>query len=268
MDPAPIRRQLAGVRALVFSVVAFAGVALVSARAAGAEEPDRGAETWRDAGITAAALAATGALALETRILVPDRCRICEPDRLDAAAHDALLWRHPGIARLASDLSANGLVPLLAAGDAFRANRSAAGAGHDLLLVAEAAALTTMTTEIAKDAFGRRRPDAPVIVSEGSARNQSFWSGHTALAFSVVVAEATQDTLRGDPAAPWVWGIGLTLASGVGYLRVAGDAHWVTDVLAGAAAGSAAGALVPLLSRRLPGGVTISPAPGGIAMRW
>jgi membrane-associated phospholipid phosphatase len=77
-----------------------------------------------------------------------------------------------------------------------------------------------------------------------------------------------QDSMRGDEAAPWVWAIGLTLASGVGYLRVAGDAHWMTDVLAAAAVGSAFGVGVPLLEKRLVHGVTIAPAPGGFALRF
>jgi PAP2 superfamily protein len=82
----------------------------------------------------------------------------------------------------------------------------------------------------------------------------------------VAVSQATEDTLRGDPAAPWAWGIGLGLAAAVGYLRVAGDAHWLTDVLAGAAAGTAFGVAVPLAERRLVSGVTL--APGGIAVRF
>jgi membrane-associated phospholipid phosphatase len=83
-----------------------------------------------------------------------------------------------------------------------------------------------------------------------------------------VAAQAMQDTLRGDEAAPWVWAIGLTLATGVGYLRVGADAHWLTDVLAGAAVGTAIGVAVPLFEKRLVKGVTIAPAPGGFAIRF
>ncbi|MGC4000179.1 MAG: hypothetical protein QM767_23180 [Anaeromyxobacter sp.] len=43
-------------------------------------------------------------------------------------------------------------------------------------------------------------------------------------------------------------------------------AHWMTDVLAGAAAGTAVGVSVPLLQSRLVKGVTLVPAPGGIAL--
>jgi membrane-associated phospholipid phosphatase len=65
----------------------------------------------------------------------------------------------------------------------------------------------------------------------------------------------------------------LTLASGVGYLRVAGEAHWLTDVLAGAAMGGGVGFAVPwLLHRRRAGarrrGVALLPAAGGFALRF
>ena len=39
----------------------------------------------------------------------------------------------------------------------------------------------------------------------------------------------------------------MTLAAGVGYLRIASDTHYLTDVLAGAAVGTAFGVLVPSL---------------------
>jgi membrane-associated phospholipid phosphatase len=61
----------------------------------------------------------------------------------------------------------------------------------------------------------------------------------------------------------------MTLASAVGYLRVAGDQHWATDVLAGAAVGGLVGWAVPWVFHRVrrPGArVTVLPAPGGFAV--
>jgi len=151
--------------------------------------------------------------------------------------------------------------------DALRSTGSFPGAARDGLVLAEAASLASLATEGAKDGFARRRPGLPTSGPASPAGNHSLWSGHTSLAFSIAVAQATQDTLRGDPAAPWAWAVGLTLASAVGYLRVAGDAHWLSDVLAGAVAGSAFGVAVPLAEKRLVG-VTLAPAPGGIAIRF
>jgi membrane-associated phospholipid phosphatase len=64
----------------------------------------------------------------------------------------------------------------------------------------------------------------------------------------------------------------MTMAAGVGYLRVAGDAHWVSDVLAGAAIGGAIGWAVPWTLHRPRSGkgseVQLLPAPGGFALRF
>jgi membrane-associated phospholipid phosphatase len=54
----------------------------------------------------------------------------------------------------------------------------------------------------------------------------------------------------------------------VAHLRIAADAHWLTDVLTGAVVGSAFGVGVPVLEKRLVLGVRIAPAPGGIAIRF
>jgi membrane-associated phospholipid phosphatase len=120
----------------------------------------------------------------------------------------------------------------------------------DLLLVAEATALAADLTQAVKYAVGRQRPrtlHAPAGQARGPDDDLSFWSGHTSLAFSLVASAGTVSTMRGYPSAPWIWGGGAALAAGVGYLRMAGDAHWLTDVLAGAAAGIAVGVAVPKL---------------------
>ena len=39
----------------------------------------------------------------------------------------------------------------------------------------------------------------------------------------------------------WVWASGLTLATSTGVLRIAADEHYLTDVVAGAAAGARRG---------------------------
>jgi hypothetical protein len=223
------------------------------------------ADTWRAAGITAGALAATYALSATWE---NDDCRICGSNGLDEHVRDALRWTDGKPALDASNAVAKVAIPLLVAADAWRSTASWGDAGRDVLVVAEAFSLTGFATAVAKGGFARLRPGLPDEPGQPSGAYHSLWSSHTSLAFSVAVAQAMQDTLRDDPAAPWAWAIGLTLASTVGYLRIAGDAHWATDVLAGAAVGSAFGVAVPLLERRLVRGVTLAPAPGGIAVRW
>ena len=267
--------RLRAARSIALALLASSTAAAAAEPAGGAEAeaaPDRPVtsadltgDTWRAVGITAAALAAQAGIAASWK--TPD-CRICQSNKLDENVRDALRWSHPADARTASDILASGVIPVLAAADAWRSTSSWGNAGRDVLVVAEAASLASLATTTAKWGFARRRPGLPTTNPAASGDNHSLWSGHSSWAFSIAVAQATQDTIRGDEAAPWVWAIGLTLATSVAYFRVAGDAHWFTDVLAGAAVGSAFGAGIPLLETRLVKGVTLSPAPGGIAVHF
>lgn len=225
---------------------------------------DLRSDTWRAAAITAAALLGDRALGSVSTT----ECRICQPDRLDAKVREGLRWSDTVAAGRASDVLARAAIPLLVGADAVRSTRTFGDAGRDVLVVAEAASLSALATTIGKAAFARRRPGIPTTGPVDSGDNHSLWSGHASLAFSIAVSQAMQDTLRGDRAAPWAWAIGLTLASTVGYLRIAADAHWLTDVLAGAAVGSAFGVGIPVLERRLVNGVTLAPVPGGLAVRF
>ncbi len=247
-------------RLVVFAVIGMLGAA---PRVYADADADLRTDTWRAAATAAGALALSQVLASVSTT----ECRICAPGRIDTAVRDAVRWSNTAPAQHASDALAYGAIPLLAVADAYRSTPNLAAAGRDLLVVAEAASLSSLTTEVGKHVFARRRPGLPTTGRTSSDGNWSLWSGHASAAFSVAVSQAMQDTLRGDRAAPWAWAIGLTLASAVGYFRIAGDQHWFTDVLAGAAVGSAFGIGGPLLEKRLIG-VTIAPAPGGIAVRF
>jgi membrane-associated phospholipid phosphatase len=64
-----------------------------------------------------------------------------------------------------------------------------------------------------------------------------------------------------------VYGIGFTAAATTSYLRMAADEHWLTDVLAGAAVGTAVGIGLPWLHRRaVARHVQLSPMRGGLAL--
>jgi membrane-associated phospholipid phosphatase len=78
----------------------------------------------------------------------------------------------------------------------------------------------------------------------------SFYSGHTALAFSLATATSTVARLRGERGAPWVLGLGLGAGVTVGWLAIADDKHYLTDVMLGAVIGSAIGWSVPWLLHR------------------
>lgn len=206
----------------------------------------------RDGVIAAATATAWLASELAKPVLGPSACRVCEPNALDAGARDLLVWDRPGRARHTSDILAFGVLPggiiahqLLAA----RAGGDVEDGLVDMLLVVEATAIALDLNQLVKYSAGRERPFLHYGNAEGRPSspddNLSFYSGHTTLAFSLATAAGTVSTLRGYRSAPWVWGVGMTAASTIGYLRMAGDMHYLTDVLTGAALGAAIGFAVP-----------------------
>jgi membrane-associated phospholipid phosphatase len=146
----------------------------------------------------------------------------------------------------------------------------------DVAVLAQAATLALDAGLVLQHAVGRQRPFVHHANYPDPARapltddNLSFPAGQVTLAFSVATAAGTVAYLRGSRLAPWVLGIGLGLATVVGYLRVAGDMNYVTDALAGAALGASAGWAVPWLLHRpgaaSPSAVRLVPAPGGLAI--
>lgn len=213
-------------------------------------------DVQRDGAVTAGAAVLWLASELGKGALAPSRCRFCGTNALDAGARDLLVWGYGDQARHASDLLAVVLVPGGVVAHQLLAARAAGDleAGLvDLLLVAEAAAVAMDVNQAVKFAVGRQRP----FVHYGNFRdpdrapdpddNLSFFSGHTTLAFSLAAAAGTVSSLRGYRSAPWVWGVGLSLAAGIGTLRIAADRHYLSDVLVGAAVGTVAGVALPRL---------------------
>ncbi len=166
------------------------------------------------------------------------------------------MWADKKAAAATSDALLFGGVPAFAALALLGAGAYDRGAskgwlsdwGANLGLVLEAASTTLATTSLVKYAVARQRPFAAAGQGEGDRdENLSFFSGHTSATFAAITAAGTLASLRGYRLAPLVWGAGLPLAAFTGVLRIGADKHWATDVLTGAAVGSATGVLVPLL---------------------
>jgi hypothetical protein len=239
--------------------VALLVLAVAWARVAGAE--DRLRVDWRvDLPVTAAAVAVAWAMPGPGTARL--ECGSCSTG-LDLETRSLLRAEHRASARRASDLLVNLALPAGALGasalGAWR-DRSVGTLLEDALVVGQAMLVAADLNGGAKRFVPRVRPDGGV---------GSFYSSHTSRAFALATAAGTVATLRGRRWAPWVWAGGLALASAVGYFRVAGDAHWASDVLAGAAAGSAVGFGVPFL---LHGGIgragRVRPAPGGLEVAF
>jgi membrane-associated phospholipid phosphatase len=231
-----------------------------------------------DGAVTGAAAIGTLTLELLKNDLAPLTCKWCSPGSIDGDLSGSAAWSNPHAADTASTLLtlavpagmlAYGLLQAYQLGDP--------GVGWaDVLLVAEAASVAMLVNTTVKYAVGRARPyvwqGQPGLYDDPSDRNLSFFSGHATFAFAVAVSAGTLFLMQDLPGAPVVLGAGLAAAVLVGYLRMAADQHYLTDVLTGAAVGSLVGWAVPYLFHRPGKKATepgaLMPAPGGIAIAW
>jgi membrane-associated phospholipid phosphatase len=268
-----------GSRAVVILLLVGGG-----ARSAQGEEPPQLRYDWEvDGAVTAAALAVWGGTQLFQSRLAPATCRWCQVNSLDSSVRDALVWSDTGAANVASNVGAYAIVPLATVG------LTALAAEHDgrlpemagnSLVITEAVALSGALNQIVKFAAGRERPfvhalpaSEKPLTSNPADNNVSFYSSHTSFAFSLATASGTVASMRKYRLAPLVWAAGMVSAAAVGYLRIAADRHYFTDVLAGAAVGAGIGFAVPSLFHRWRGLLALAPVPGGgaealVTARW
>lgn len=181
-------------------------------------------------------------------------------NNFDDEARGALRGSTAGSRRradLASDLTlvaSLGLMPTLSIGVQYARTGDCAESWDMATDLAESFGLALALTESIKLASGRERPFAkfcgPSAPSDASCRGgdrfRSFVSGHAAFAATgagLTCAWSVRRRAWGDGlaarAAPCGLGMGLALATAG--LRVNADRHWMTDVIAGFAIGSAVG---------------------------
>ncbi len=220
-------------------------------------------------------------------------CRWCDraPDgtdtlnTVDSWGRRALRWDNSGRAITLSNATAFVFAPAAAYGLEWKvASRDGRGAETpaNWILITQSMAIAADATEVMKFVIGRERPfvhalapGSPATSPSSADNNTSFPSGHTTLAFSLAMSSWEVASLRGYRKAAWLLGAGIPLATLTAYFRVAADRHYLTDVLAGAAVGSAVGFGVPYLAHRrrtdhrVPA-VRVIPAAGGemLAAQW
>jgi len=211
-----------------------------------------------DVPVTAAMAVGLVGIAVFRQDLAADACHWCEPGSFDAGVQDALRWSDGGPAATTSDVLLVAL-PVLSASalalDGWRDDR-AETLGVDGLVFAEAVLAAQVVNQVVKLSAARTRPyasDLPVgeRPTPDAQDIASFYSGHTSTTFSMVVAAGTIAALRGGRSAAWIFAIGLPLAALTGLMRIAADRHWATDVVAGAAMGSAFGFGIPWIHAAL-----------------
>lgn len=233
-----------------------------------------------DLSITAAAAAVWGAELLLKSEFAPLTCKWCDrnPDGTDSLNGldkwgKRLIWDSRSTADSASTAIVLALPFGIAGVDWLMANASGDQRAtlEDLVMIAQATAISGAINEGVKDIAGRQRPYAHYGVSSGSPSrddNLSFYSGHSNVAFVLVTSAGTIAEMRGYPYAWTIWAVGMPLAGLTAYFRVAAAKHYLTDVIAGALVGGAIGAGVPLLFHHRIGGaqVQLVPGPGSVAL--
>jgi hypothetical protein len=228
-------------------------------------------------GVGAAAL--LGAELLKP-VLAPKKCRLCGNNPLDLSVRKSVRWDNVVRAQRTAHAMLFGVVPVLSVGGLL-ALSTRQGTRHDTMVDAmvmfEAFLLTSNITLLTKFASARRRPFVKAgseaqrdVLTGPQEDNISFFSGHTSTTFALAVTAGATASFRGYRYAPVVWGVGVPLAAFTGYLSIAADRHYFTDVLTGALVGSAIGVLVPWLHRhgadeRIP---SVSAAPGTVMFTW
>jgi membrane-associated phospholipid phosphatase len=148
---------------------------------------------------------------------------------VDDAARSSLRWENHSAAASSSDYLLAGHV---AGAFAFTVDR-----GGDRRWEKAGALLGTYAGNIGlnylvKRAVARERPNG--------VNRESFYSGHTSTAFVGAGAVCLQ-----DPHAACYTALGL--AALVGYLRIAADWHWLSDVAVGGGVGFLNGRLMPTM---------------------
>jgi membrane-associated phospholipid phosphatase len=170
---------------------------------------------------------------------------------------------------------------------------------HRLWAYAEAFGWTALITGVTKVTIGRYRPYVvlghPELAAPPREDKLSFFSGHASASFCAAsfVAVDVSHALRAgrladaDPARRWLLGIAVPYAAAfgvaglVGVSRIVDQQHWLTDVVTGAAIGTAAAHIAWFVhfddrgqprrgagSRALaaPSALAFAPIPGGVAL--
>jgi membrane-associated phospholipid phosphatase len=194
--------------------------------------------------------------------LMRDSCRWCNPPGLDSSVRNSLRWSNTKAADTGSDLLAYGLLPAATIGvysinAVFRVpNQNQPAWGDlflDLLVIGQATAVAADLNQFAKIAAARERPVAYAATPgarHSADDNRSFYSAHTNTSMAIAVSSCTVATMRGYRWAPALCVTLPALSLLAGYLRIASDNHYFSDVAVGALAGAGVGFAVPYLLHR------------------
>lgn len=262
-------------RAAALVVASVVIVGAPSARADGASSSPYALSTELDLSVYAVAGTFAAGWLLRHQLAPPPCAPVCDASTLNpldklAAGNWSTGWAtfsDVGIATLLVGTAAT-----VVATDGVR------DAWTDLVVVFESVIVSNALAALSDEAARRPRPfvygdAAPLSERTDGNAGLSFFSGHSAAAFSATVALAS--TLhRRDPRGDSWWialGVGGLASAAIATARVLSGNHFPTDVLAGAAVGSSVGFVVPALhARPIAITPTVSPTAAGlsVALAW
>ncbi len=141
---------------------------------------------------------------------------------------------------------------------------------HDAVTIGamyvETALFATFTPSYGKGGVRRIRPfvygtKAPLSERQNTDARRSFFSGHATWAFatSLFFANVYSDYYPNSKYKNFIWYGSIGLASTVSILRVSSGAHFISDVIVGAAVGSTIGYIIPYLHRNQSENFSLSP---------
>ncbi|MDT0686538.1 phosphatase PAP2 family protein [Autumnicola psychrophila] len=138
--------------------------------------------------------------------------------------------------------------------------------GQISVMFVETMATTGALFTLTAGAVQRSRPlvydeSLPMGERRDSDAQRSFFAGHTAAtaAATFFTAKVFQDFNPDSPALPYIWTGAAVIPAFVGYLRLEGGKHFLTDNLVGLGIGAACGILIPEIHKKENKNVTLYP---------
>ncbi|MDT0689847.1 phosphatase PAP2 family protein [Salegentibacter sp. F188] len=138
--------------------------------------------------------------------------------------------------------------------------------GQISVLFVETMATTGALFTLTAGAVQRSRPlvyneSLPMGERTDSDAQRSFFAGHTAAtaAATFFTAKVFQDFNPDSPALPYVWTGAAVIPAFVGYLRMEGGKHFISDNLVGLGIGAACGILIPEIHKTKNESVSLYP---------
>ena len=159
------------------------------------------------------------------------------PNQIDQYFRNQVKWSASKVDRAASisDLllygAFVGTIPIV---PAFSKNNYSKALKMSLNVIS----LNGIITNIVKMAVKRQRPDSFYKTrADADDSFRSFFSGHTSTTFALGTSNAILLSKAYPANSKLIWFTNLSLAAATGYLRIAGDKHYMTDVFCGGIVG-------------------------------